>query len=79
MDEAIKGKKGDSVEDNFKDIMKTYKRKPNNVLVDKSREFYNKHVIGILNIYATENEYKLSVIECWNRIMKERMFKNFTG
>ena len=75
----MKDKKGESVADAFKDIIKTSKRKPNNVWVDKGREFYNKHVKDILNIYSTENEQKSSVVERWNRTMKECMFKYFTA
>ena len=75
----LKDKKGESVAAAFKDIMKTSKRKPNKVWVDKGREFYNKHVKEILDIYSTENEEKSSVVERWNRTMKERMFKYFTA
>ena len=97
----LKDKKGESVAEAFKDIMKTSKRKrpkgkrskgaahkvgaptegrkPNKVWVDKGKEFYNKHVKDILNIYSTENEQKSSVVERFNRTMRERMFKYFTA
>ena len=75
----LKDKKGESVADAFKDIMKASKRKPNKVWVDKGKEFFNKSVKDLLNIYSTENEEKSSVVERWNRTMKERMFKYFTA
>ena len=75
----LKDKKGESVAEAFKDIIKTSKRKPNKVWVDKGKEFYNKHVKGILDIYSTENEEKSSVVERWNRTMKDSMFKYFTA
>jgi len=32
-----------------------------------------------VELYSTENEEKSSVVECWNRTMKEKMFKYFTA
>ena len=74
----IKDKKGETVASAFKEIMKGG-RKPENVWVDKGKEFYNKHVRELINIYSTENEEKSSVVERWNRTMKEKMFKYFTA
>ena len=47
---------------------------------DKGKEFYNKHVkdLGVA-LYSTENEEKSSVVERWNRTMKEKMFKYFSA
>ena len=49
-------------------------------MTDKGQEFYNKHVkeLGV-ELYSTENEEKSSVVERWNRTMKEKMFKYFTA
>ena len=52
--------------------------------VDKGLEFYNKHVKALLSpldiqLYSTENEEKSSVVERWNRTMKEKMFKYFSA
>ena len=74
----IKDKKRETVVSAFKEIMKGG-RKPENVWVDKGKEFYNKHVRELLNVYSTENEEKSSVVERWNRTMKEKMFKYFTA
>ena len=40
-------------------------------------EFYNKEVQKLVSLYSTENEEKSSVVERWNRTMKEKMFKYF--
>ena len=47
--------------------------------VDKGKEFYNKSVQDLITLYSTENEEKSSVVECWNRTMKEKMWKYFTA
>ena len=47
---------------------------------DKGKEFYNKHVKALgVQLYSTENEEKSSVVERWNRTMKEKMFKYFSA
>ena len=47
--------------------------------VDKGREFYNKHVKKLVELYSTENEEKSYVIERFNRTIKEKMFKYFSA
>jgi len=76
----LKGKTGKSVADTFKEIFRKSKRKPEKLWTDKGREFYNKIVkeLGV-ELYPTENEEKFSVVERWNRTMKEKMFKYFTA
>ena len=76
----LKDKTGKSVADAFKETFKKSKRKPEKLRTDKSREFYNKHVneLGV-EFYSTENEEKSSVVERWNRTMKQKMFKYFTA
>ena len=54
-------------------------RKPTKMWVDKGKEFYNKDVQGLVELYSTENEEKSSVVERWNRTMKEKMFKHFSA
>lgn len=72
----LKDKTGKSV---AKALMKIFaKRKPTKMWVDKGKEFYNKDVQGLVELYSTENEEKSSVVERWNRTMKEKMFKYFT-
>ena len=73
----LKDKKGESVAKALKKIFK--ERKPNKLYVDKGKEFYNKHVQELVEIYSTENEEKSSVVERWNRTMREKMFKYFSA
>ena len=47
--------------------------------VDKGKEFYNKQVQNLIELYSTENEEKSSVVERWNRTMKEKMWKYFSA
>ena len=69
-------KKGETVADALKDIFK--KRKPGKLWTDKGREFYNKDVKDLVELYSTENEEKSSIAERWIRTMKEKMWKYFT-
>jgi len=75
----LKDKTGKSVADAFKEIFKKSKRKPKKLWTDEGREFYNKHVELGVELYLTENAEKSSVVERWNRTMKEKMFKYFTA
>ena len=47
--------------------------------VDKDREFYNKDVQKLVELYSTENEEKSCMIERFNRTIKEQMFKYFSA
>ena len=69
-------KKGETVAKALKDIFK--KRKPGKLWTDKGREFYNKDVKDLVELYSTENEEKSSIAERWIRTMKEKMWKYFT-
>jgi len=55
------------------------RRKPQHLWVDKGKEFYNRDVKSLIYLYSTENEERSSVVERWNRTMKERMFKYFSA
>ena len=72
----LKNKKGETVAEAFKEIFK--ERKPGKLWTDKGREFYNKDVKGLVELYSTENEEKSSIVERWIRTMKEKMWKYFT-
>ena len=48
-------------------------------MVDKGREFYNKDVHKLFEIYSTENEEKYCVIERFNRTIKEILLKYFSA
>ena len=73
----LKDKTGKSVASAFNKIFKD--RKPEKLWVDKGKEFYNKDVRALIELYSTENEEKSSVVERWNRTMKEKMFKYFSA
>ena len=72
----LKDKTGKSVASALKTIFK--ERKPEKMWVDKGKEFYNKDVKELIELYSTENEEKSSVFERWIRTMKENMWKYFT-
>ena len=73
----LKDKSGKSVATAFKQIFK--ERKQTKIWVDKGKEFYNKDVKSLIELYSTENEEKSSVVERWNRTMKEKMWKYFSA
>ena len=73
----LKNKTGNAVSIALKHIFK--ERLPKKLWVDKGKEFYNKDVKSLVELYSTENEEKSSVVERWNRTMKEKMFKYFTA
>ena len=70
---ALKDKTGKSVASALETIFK--ERKPEKMWVDKDKEFYNKYVKDLIELYSTENEEKSSVVERWIRTMKEKMWK----
>ena len=72
----LKDKTGKSIASALKTIFK--ERKPEKIWVDKGKEFYNKDVKDLVELYSTENEEKSSVVERWIRTMKEKMWKYFT-
>ena len=76
----LKDKKTESVSKAFNEIFKKIKRKPTMLWTDKGSEFISKHFKEFLKkekitLYHTENEEKSSVVERWNRTMKNRMWK----
>ena len=59
------------------------KRKPNKLQSDKGKEFINKDLQHLLqennmHFYTLNSEQKASVVERFNRTLKEKMFKFFT-
>ena len=62
---ALKRKTGQEVANAFSRILK--ERRPSKMCVDKGREFYNKDVLKLVELYSTENEEKSCVIERFNR------------
>ena len=73
----FKDKTGKSVASALEAIFK--ERKPEKMWVDKGKEFYNKHVKDLIELYSTENEEKSSVVQRWIKTMKEKMWKYFSA
>ena len=71
----LKDKTGKSVASASKTIFE--ERKPEKMRVDKGKEFYNKDVKDLIELYSTENEEKSSVVQRWIRTIKEKMWKYF--
>ena len=81
--EPLKDKKAESVSSAFDHIFKKSKRKPEKLWTDKGSEFISKHFKDFLKrnniiLYHTQNEEKSSVVERWNRTMKNKMWKMFS-
>ena len=55
----------------FSRILK--ERRPSKTCVDRGREFYNKDVQKVIELYSTENEEKSCVIERFNRTIREKI------
>ena len=72
----LKNKEGKTVAEALKTIFK--ERKPEKMWTDKGKEFINKDVKDLVEVYFTGNEEKSSVVERWIRTMKEKMWKYFT-
>ena len=80
----LKDKKTESVSLAFDKIFKKNKRKPEMLWTDTGSEFVSKHFKEFLKknkikLYHTENEGKSSIVERWNRTMKNRMWKMFSA
>ena len=61
----LKRKSGREVASEFSRILN--ERRPSKMWVDKGREFYNKNLRKLVEVYSTENEEKSCVIERFNR------------
>ena len=73
----MKDKKTESVSKSFDEIFKS-KRKPTMLWTDKGSEFISKHFQDFLSkkgikLYHTENEEKSSIVERWNKTIKNTM------
>ena len=79
---GLKDKKTETVSEAFDDIFERG-RQPKMLWTDKGSEFISKHFKDFLKkkgikLYHTENEEKSSVVERWNRTMKNKMWKMFS-
>ena len=69
----LKNKKGETVANAFKDIMKKSKRKPNKLFVDEGKEFYNQHMFELFKFKKKDvlekgenGEYKNQIYSVFN-------------
>ena len=76
----LKVKKGKSIVNAFKQILKESNRKRNKIWVDKGSEFYNNSFKKWLQdndivIYSTNNEGKSVIAENFIRTLKNKIYK----
>lgn len=74
-------KSAESIRNAFVTIFKIIK--PKSIQTDKGTEFFNKNLMSLLKkknikIYSTNSELKASVVERFNRTIKEKMWRYFT-
>ena len=68
---SLKRKTGKEVAHAFSRILK--ERRPCKAWVERAKEFYNKDVQKLLELYSAENEEKSCVIERFNRTIQEKI------
>jgi hypothetical protein len=74
----IKTKEGKVVANELKGIIKESGRKPKNIWADEGKEFYNKDVANLgVRVYSTYGPGKASVVERFNKTLKEKLWKKF--
>jgi hypothetical protein len=78
----IKFKRAEDTYNAFKFIIESSGRKPRKLHIDAGREFYGKcknylESLGI-KVYIVESELKASVVERFNRTLKEKIWRLFT-
>jgi len=80
----LKDKRGDTVTEAFKMVVKNSNRLPKFLWVDQGKEFYNKNMNvwlkhNNITMYSTFGEHKSAVVERFNRTIKEKMWVRFTA
>jgi hypothetical protein len=78
-----KSKSGNETAASFSKIFREYKRCPKNLQTDNGKEFYNSTMQKLtsarnINHYSTYSILKASVVERFNRTLKNDMWKYFT-
>jgi len=79
----LKSKGGSEMAEAITETIRKSKRCPKNLQTDMGKEFYNTDVQGLLkkhniNHYSTYSMLKASVVEQFNRTLKNDMWKMFT-
>ena len=80
----LKDRKGTSIFNAFKSILKDSNRKPNKIWADKGSEFYNNYLKKWLQdnevvMYSTYNEGKSAVLERFIKALKNKIYKYMTS
>lgn len=78
----LKSKSGVDVAHALEPILKKHPMK--HLQTDQGKEFFNRHVNAVVkkykvNLYSTYSDLKASIVERFNRTLKERMWKMFTA
>jgi len=82
--QPLKAKTGVALVHAFDKIVKQGRRRPNRLQTDRGKEFYNRtfqrwlEEQGIQH-FSTEGDAKASVVERFNRTLKERLYRYFTA
>jgi hypothetical protein len=79
----LKTKTGKELVQAFQSILAVEGRSPTKLQTDKGTEFLNRNFQEMLrkegiHFFTTNSELKASVVERWNRTIKERMWRYFT-
>lgn len=80
---AVKKKSGMNVSQAMDSILREINHPIKNLHVDMGTEFYNRHMTGILEkynikMYSTYTTKKASIVERFNRTLKNKMWKRFS-
>ena len=79
----LKNKTGESLVNGFQSIL-DLSRSPEKLQTDRGTEFLNRNFQSLLkensiHFFTTNSELKASMVECFNRTLKIRMWKYFTA
>jgi len=79
----IKNKTAESVTNAMKSVFEESKRYPKNLQTDDGKEFFNNIFKNLMkkyqiNHYSTFSSLKASIVERFNRTLKEKMWKEFS-
>ena len=82
--QPLKDKTGVALVHAFDKILKQGRRHPNRLQTDRGKEFYNRTFQRWLDEqgiqhFSTEGDAKASVVERFNRTLKERLYRYFTA
>ena len=81
--QPVKNKTGKAVTEAFEKILKNGDRKRINLQTDDGKEFYNKTFQDLMkrkgiHHFSTSGDTKASVVERFNRTLKQRLYRYFT-